>query len=677
MNLAPAQHFIYACKNDDSSSHLDKVQHALVGRLLTLLPNNHKTQLTHFITAVRRNESSLGHISDRELALTARQYGQSLRRQLSGIRANNDTTNDSSTLDSTLIPVAKIFACVVEASQRTLSMRHFDCQLQAGLALYNGKVAEMATGEGKTLTATLAAACAGLAGIPTHVISVNDYLTARDASDMRDLYRLLGLSVGCVNSEVKHEHRRGEYSKHITYCTAKDVTFDYLRDRLKLNRSTENTWLQSEYLFNPKPESKNLTLRGLHFAIVDEADSVLIDEAKTPLIISANKGGEQEEQFLKQATSIANTLIENEHYLVNHAASFIKLNDKAKALLDENTRNLGAAWRSRYRREAIISQALAANFFFHRDKHYIVINGKVEIVDENTGRVLPDRSWERGLHQLIEIKEGCELTQQRETINKISYQRFFRRYLHLAGMTGTGMEIRQELWQTYNLKTEVIPGNKKSQRKYYPVKVYANEEEHAQAVIASIQREHARGRPVLVGTASIADSEYISRQLELKSIPHRLLNAKQDKDEAMIVAQAGQENAVTVATQMAGRGTDIKLTDVAKAAGGLHVIICQLFEANRIDRQLAGRCARQGDPGSCETLLCAQHIDAGNKQLRVLAQGINTLTVFTPALKNLILRFILRLNQLRIEKYHRQLRQRVFKQDEQNRELLAFSGKAE
>lgn len=677
MNLAPAQHFIYACRKDDQLAYLDKIQHALAGHLLTLLPNTPRTNLKQFIASVRHSEVALKHISDKQLALTAKQNGLRLRRSLSGLRATEAQSRDGLKLSAELALVADIFACVVEASQRVLSMRHFDCQLQAGLALYKGRIAEMATGEGKTLTATLTAACAGLAGIPVHVISVNDYLTARDASEMRDLYLLLGLSVGCVNSAVQHEDRRNEYSKNITYCTAKDVTFDYLRDRLRLKTSTDNTWLQSEYLFNPRPESRNLTLRGLHFAIVDEADSILIDEAKTPLIISANKGGEQEEQFLRQASAVASSLVENEDYLVNHAASFVKLNDKAKAMLDEKTSGFGVAWRSRYRREAIVSQALAANFFFHRDKHYIVNNGKIEIVDENTGRVLPDRSWERGLHQLIEIKEGCELTQQRETINKISYQRFFRRYLHLAGMTGTGMEIRQELWQTYNLKTEVIPGNKKSQRKYYPVKVYAIEEEHAQALIASIEREHAKARPVLVGTASIADSEYISQQLELKSIPHRLLNAKQDKDEAMIVAQAGQEYAVTVATQMAGRGTDIKLSEEARAAGGLHVIICQLFEANRIDRQLAGRCARQGDPGSCETLLCARHIDARNKPLRVLAESINTLAAFSPWLKNVLLRCVLRLNQLRIERYHQQLRQRVFKQDEKNRELLAFSGKAE
>ena len=490
--------------------------------------------------------------------------------------------------------VVQSFALIRELSNRTLGMYHYPSQLTGGLLLLQGCVAEMDTGEGKTLMATLPAATAALAGIPVHVISVNDYLTERDASIMAPLYTALGLDVGCIIHGLSSDEKKGQYARSIVYATNKELAFDYLRDRLTMGEKNGAVSLQAEYLSDRRPKARQLLMRGLHYAIVDEVDSVLIDEARTPLIISAAKGNEDQETFYRQALELAEKLKDKVHFTLDKARRQIHLNKEGKQLILDESEKLGPLWNGMVRRESIIHQAILALHLYHRDEHYLVRDDTVQIVDEFTGRTMPGRSWDQGLHQLIELKEGCPMTKQYETMAKISYQRFFRRYCHLSGMTGTAKEVAAELWNVYRLTCEKVLPHKPPKRRYLPMSLYSTKELKWQAVMERIRTIHAQGRPVLVGTRSVAVSELLSQRCRAQGIDHEVLNAKQDAAEAEIVKRAGQVGAVTIATNMAGRGTDIKLAATVEQKGGLHVISTERHEAARIDRQLAGRCGRQG-----------------------------------------------------------------------------------
>ena len=657
--LAPGDHAAHAERTDTSAGFIDRTVRQIYGTIsapwLTRLKRYQR-----FLPEVHKQSEGLELLSDDELRNQAKALYLPLRRD--GIDCEKH--------------VARAFAIIREASWRTLGMKHFDSQLIGGRILLAGKVAEMATGEGKTLTATLAAGTAAMAGIPTHVVTANDYLTERDCAEMTPVYELLGISVGNVSMNTEQDARREQYERDICYCANKDVAFDYLRDSITLGAENDNVTLQTESLFK-NSRSKQLNLRGLHFAIVDEADSVLIDDARTPLIISANRGGEEEEKFLRQADALANQLIEDEDYSLERAHRLAIIEEKGQAKLEQLAANKGPLWVGRIRREEVIRQALAVKHFYQRDHDYVVVDNKIQIVDENTGRILPDRSWERGLHQLVEIKEGCDVTQQRETLARISYQRFFRRYLRLAGMTGTAHEVRRELWDVYALRTVPVPTNKVPLRHYHKAQVTLNEEQHVQCIIDCLQKQHKIGRPILVGTANVAASEDLSDRLTKQGLDHQLLNAKQDDQESQIIAAAGTVGCITIATQMAGRGTDIKLQESAKKLGGLYVLLTQRAEAARVDRQLAGRCARQGDPGGYEEVLCLQHIDARYRDILWLSRLFKPLMLGRGRLARQLLKLLLRLDQYRTESHHARSRRAVFKQDEQQRELLAFSGRSE
>lgn len=655
-SFSPSSRQIRAERKELNRAGLDWFGWRLAGRVSSRF-SSRLSRFKAFLPEVHRFGATLTDVSDFELKTTARELGVQLRRR--GFR------------DDAL--VAKTFAVVREISGRTLGMRHYDSQLIGGRVMIEGLLAEMQTGEGKTITAALPAAVAALAGVPVHVVSANDYLTARDAEEVKPIMSFLGLSVGCVTGDVPHEERQAQYDCDITYCSNKDLTFDYLRDIMKLEATRNNLELQSEILYRDEKDDiqHELLQRGLHFVILDEADSVLIDDAKTPLVISASRQSDDELMFLTQASDIADQLKEKRHYTVHHGLRSIYLTQEGKEYIRSVAKTLGSLWVGAIRREDVVRQALTAKFLFHPNEHYIVVDGKVQIVDENTGRVMPDRSWERGLHQLIELKEGLELTQTRETLAKISYQRFFRRYIHLSGMTGTASEVKRELWNFYGLHVVPIPTNKKPQRVLLPTQVFTNEKAHWAAVVKSIEKVHRTGRPILIGTSSVFTSEHLSNLLEEAGLPHQLLNAKQDANEAEIVANAGQKHRITVATNMAGRGTDIKLSDEVRSIGGLHVILTEHFEAKRIDRQLAGRCARQGDPGSFQAILCLSTIDDNFMDLIAFAQ---LLKVSPGAVKRILGVAILRLAQRRIEKRHAKMRLTMLKQDDQQRELLAFSG---
>ena len=564
---------------------------------------------------------------------------------------------------------ARAFALIRAAARHTLGVRHYDVQLAGGWILLSGRIAEMETGEGKTLTATLAAATAALGGWPTHVVTVNDYLAARDAEEMGPLYRALGLSVGCVTQDVALPDRAAQYRNDITYCTNKDVTFDYLRDRMKLKGRPRALRYAVDKVTGGRGD--DLTLRGLSFAIVDEVDSVLVDEARTPLIISGDTGDSGLERLYREALDLAGRLARDEDFALEHHQTSIRITDAGKARLEELAAGMRGLWTGPNRREELVKQALSALHQFQRDKHYLVEEGKVVIVDEYTGRTMADRSWERGLHQLIEVKEGCALTGQRETLARISYQRFFRRYLRLSGMTGTAKEISAELWAVYRLKVTRVPTRKPVLRRIAPPVLYPTLEAKFAAAIEAIRREHEKGRPVLVGTRTVEASERVSALLTAAGLEHRVLNARQDREEADIVAMAGHAGRITVATNMAGRGTDIKLPPDSLAAGGLHVVATEMNEAGRIDRQLFGRCARQGDPGSCELFVSLEDEliqRYGSFFHKLIGRALSDAKAG---------RLLFHLAQKRAEQVHSMMRKEVLEMDDYLGDLLAFAGRAE
>jgi preprotein translocase subunit SecA len=535
----------------------------------------------------------------------------------------------------------------------------------------------MEAGEGKRLTATLPAVAVALCGRPVHVITVNDYLADRDANFMRPLYAAFGLSVGLVRQGQSPAERRAAYACDLTYCTGKDLVFDYLRDRIALGASKGRTRMLVNRLLDDAAGGSPLLLRGLHFAIVDEADSVLIDEARTPLIIAGERPGAKSDEFHRQALALTAELRSGEHYRLSPAEHAVRLTPRGRDALEQATRGLDGLWTHQRAREEACEQALAARLFYHRDQQYIVKDGKVEIVDEFTGRVLADRSWERGLHQLIEVKEGCEITGERQTIARITYQRFFRRFLLLAGMTGTAREVAGELWAIYGLKVVRLPTNRPLRRKGHGLRLYPTQEARWQAVVQTVDRmSTVGGRPVLVGTRSVVASEELSRRLDAAGIAHEVLSARQDRDEAEKIARAGEAGRVTVATNMAGRGTDIRLAPGVAERGGLHVILTEFHESARIDRQLYGRAARQGDPGSYEAIVSADdeifrlHAPRFGRAAAARSDGEGAAPAW-------VARMLQHAAQRHAERRNSRIRRENVRQDRELDRRLAFSGESE
>ena len=572
--------------------------------------------------------------------------------------------------------VAKAFALIRESAARAVDMRHFDVQVMGGWVLLNSMVAEMDTGEGKTLTATLPACTAALAGIPVHIVTANDYLARRDANLMKPVYQALALTVGVVTQGMDAQARRQAYASDVTYCTNKELVFDYLKDRIALGQKPGRIHLQLERLSGESSRLAGLLLRGLYFAIVDEADSVLIDEARTPLIISRGSDDTVERPVYQTALTIAAQLQPGHDFVTVERERTVELTESGRARLLELARLHEGVWNGRWRREDLVRQALTAQHLMRRDTHYVIKDQKVQIIDEYTGRVMADRSWEHGLHQLIEVKEGCDLTRRHAPLSRISYQRFFRRYLRLAGMTGTGREVRGELWSVYRLAVVSVPTNRPSRRCHIGDSVHETSETKWQAVVARVIEFQRQNRPILIGTRSVAASEHLSRLLDASGIAHRVLNARQDEEEAAIIARAGEPGRITVATNMAGRGTDIRLAPGVAERGGLHVIATERHEARRIDRQLFGRCARQGDPGSYEMILSLEDelfTNHGNSLWRFFGSNVYRCHPLSRWLGNVALR----LAQRAAERLHWQMRRDLLKADDHLETALAFSGRFE
>ncbi|MGB8168417.1 MAG: hypothetical protein WCF18_13050, partial [Chthoniobacteraceae bacterium] len=502
-------------------------------------------------------------------------------------------------------PVEEGLAAVREAAARQLGMRPRLVQLIGALALHRGFLAEMATGEGKSLTAAVASVLAGWSGRPCHVVTVNDYLAERDAHEFEPLYSACGLHAGCVIGTMQAPDRQRGHAADVTYTTSKELLADFLRDRLALGATqTPARWMVQQ-LRHPGAVAGTV-MRGLHHAIVDEADSVLIDEAVTPLIIAGSDGSGSPERAYRLAWQLAARLEPQVDYRVNPRARQIELLPAGVVKADAFTEHLPPLWRSTSRRKELFEQALHAREFFHRGKQYVVDNGEVVIVDEFTGRLMPMRKWRHGLHQAIEAKEGVEMSALDETLARMSFQRFFRLFRNLSGMTGTGHEAAAEFWHVYRLPVVAIPLHRPRQRKELPDRVFADAANKWQAVADEVERLHATGRPVLVGTRSVQASEDLSQRIAAKGLDCSVLNATRHAEEAAIVEKAGEPGRITIATNMAGRGTDIKLGPGVAEAGGLCVVATERHESGRIDRQLYGRSGRQGDPGSAQAFVSVE-----------------------------------------------------------------------
>ena len=555
------------------------------------------------VAAINEREAHFEAMSDDELRLQTTQ----LKEQIA----------NGSQLDDVLIDA---FALVREAAKRTLGQRHFDVQLMGGIILHNGQIAEMKTGEGKTLVATLPVFLNALTGKGVHVVTVNDYLASRDAGWMGQVYEFLGLSVGCIKGGLDDDERRAAYACDITYGTNNEFGFDYLRDNLKF-------------------ELAAMVQRDHHFAIVDEVDSILIDEARTPLVISGP--AETAAELYVAVDKVVPSLVETDYELDEKARS-VTLTEDGVLNAEIALREAGLMGEGSIYDAAHVSllhhitQALRAHKLFAKDTHYMIREGQIVIIDEFTGRAMEGRRFSDGLHQALESKEGVQIQSENQTLASVTYQNYFRLYEKLAGMTGTALTEAGEFSEIYKLEVVAVPTNRDVQRVDHDDEVYRTSDERDEAVIQLIEECRERGQPILVGTVTIDKSESLSKTLKKKKIPHQVLNARFHAEEAEIIAQAGVPSAVTIATNMAGRGTDIqlggnlemrlgaegeKLSDkkrdeiiadveekkaIALAAGGLYVVGTERHESRRIDNQLRGRTGRQGDPGASKFFLSLQ-----------------------------------------------------------------------
>ena len=636
---------------------LDAVWNAGAGLVDRLLPRYRGfTRRVERILSLEKHYSQLADSKIRGEATKLREV----------FRCHRDTSSD----------LERSFALVREVAFRQIGERPFPVQIAGALALEGGCVAEMATGEGKTLACTMPVTVAGWRGRGCHVITVNDYLAKRDAEWMGKIYRFCGLTVAYIEQQTPAVERKEAYMADVTYCTNKEVAADFLRDRLLLGRLRGlSSALAAKIAFGGRQATDRLVQRGLHRAIVDEADSILIDESVTPLIISGDAPNPEQIDSFRQASEIARQLERTSDYSINERYREIELTDRGKARLEELARDLGGLWRASRRRWEMVNQALTAKELYVRDKQYVIEDGKVVIVDEFTGRLMPDRTWRDGLHQAVEAKEKLDVNPPKDTYARISFQRFFRMYDKLSGMTGTAAEATAEFWQIYQMPVVRIPTNRPCIRKLLPAMVLPTENTKWAAIVQEIRRIHEIGQPILVGTRSVRASEHLSQLLRAENLDHQVLNAVYHHQEAQIVAGAGRREQITVATNMAGRGTDIKLGRKVAELGGLHVVGAEPNESARIDRQLFGRGARQGDPGSAQGIYSLEDEVVTRYSKKTVSYLKKRHAHAGGDISSTVVRGAFRLAQHRAERLALRRRKSVLKADHWLDEQLGFTGR--
>jgi len=631
-----------------------------LNRLNYLSPSRKLSQAAAEIPQIRYWEQQYGNLSASELIAQAN--------RLRG-RARARKT------DSGLI--AEAFGLCSVAVWRVSGMRPYDVQLAAGVVMHHGAAVELATGEGKTLTAIFPVFLNALAGKGVHVATVNDYLAKRDADEVTGpVYSSLGLSVGVLQQKMEDAARVDAYKRDITYATASEFGFDFLRDRMKVRGGqTAKPPVWSSWLSTAKVPMDPRVQRGHYYAVVDEADSIFIDEARTPLIISAPTriAGPEEARVYHWADGVATKMQAGVHFQVDLKKDKIDLTEAGKKMTRFSKPPAGTEGNAFDKLFENVERALHTRFRFVRDHHYMIHEGKVVIIDENTGRPMPDRHWREGLHQAVEAREKVDIHLAADHAASVTFQNFFKLYKKLTGMSGTVIQNAGELKRIYNLTTVAVPTNRPVIRQQYPDLVLPTEEAKFDAIVAQTREMVLAGRPVLIGTRSVEKSEALSKKLTDVGVAHRVLNARQNEAEANVISEAGQPGRVTVATNMAGRGTDIKLGTGVAAAGGLHVIGTERHEAIRIDRQLLGRAGRQGDPGSGQFFLSMedQLLEAlGDRRRETLTEmgrrgGNRDWNEF----RNLFVR-----SQRRTERKHVRQRLDLMHYDKQRKELLADLG---
>ncbi|MBU1216058.1 hypothetical protein KJ870_05450 [bacterium] len=492
------------------------------------------------------------------------------------------------------------FSLICELSSRVLQKRPYSVQIMGALAMFRGNIIEMSTGEGKTLTASLAVIVLSWRGKPCHLITSNDYLAKRDALLLQELYEKAHVSVGYITGEMKDEERKLNYAKNVLYATSGDILADHLKDNLKVEYEEDSTKGLIDKLLNKQVAR---LVPPLATVIIDEADSVLADEAITPLIISMQVEDEDLSTATKEAYKIVQTMQVKEHYIKNSIYHTIELTPKGLEYINRFKERFPLSWKVEYRLKYIIRQALLAKEFYHLHKQYVIQDEKIVIVDEKTGRLMPSRSWSGGLHQAVEAKEGLELTKPTKTNIKMSFQRFFRLYGTICGMSGTLQNISKELWQIYHLHIIKIPQRVPKKIEIFEDIMVANKDEKWHRVCEEVVSIHQTKRPVLAGVRTILEADALEKKLQSRGLESRVLHALNHEEEANIVANAGEIGAITIATNMAGRGTDIHISDECNELGGLHVVVTERNESRRVDLQLFGRAGRQGQNGSVRTIL--------------------------------------------------------------------------
>lgn len=581
--------------------------------------------------------------------------------KLSTERANKNNDN-----------VSIAFACIGEAIFRVFNIYPHPVQFMGAYILLTGRLAEMPTGEGKTLVAGIASTFMAATGNYVHVLTTNAYLAQRDEEELRPLFSFFKLSSGSIHSEMEIPERTQNYQQQICYVSANEIVFDYLKDHIS-GKGTQPRQIENlRNLSFGQSVNESMIVPALHFCIVDEADSVFIDEAQTPMVISQEAEGLIEPEIIHWAINQAKLLEPHKDFEIREADHHIHIDTLPEPKIIPLPEDVRPIWYNHAWKILLIQQALTAIHLYHKDQQYIIQNNKIQIVDESTGRIMADRSWEQGLHQLIEAKEGVELSKGRDTLAKMTFQRFFRRYLLLSGLTGTALEVSRELWMIYRLKVCQIPPNIPSKRQQYKHRFFKTNVQKYQAIAKHAQSIANQNRAVLIGTRSIEASESISEALTTLNIEHIVLNARQDAQEAAIIAEAGRNGKITVATNMAGRGTDIKLRPETKQAGGLHVILTEFHESARIDRQLYGRSGRQGDHGSC-----VAYVSSEDELLIQNTKKLTYLLNFIPVIFIQHYLLILAVQHMQKKCQKRAYRNRIvmFKQDKKLNSQIGFAGK--